>query len=295
MSNNLAKIKKKMSIYAKRRVRNVLSGNYGSVFKGRSMDFDDLRVYEFGDDVKDIDWKATARSKSPMIRRYIAIRKHNIMIVADSGRGMAALSPSGEKKSELATFAAGVISFIAEKNGDLVGMTFGDSAGNTRFPLKEKTSHIENFLNKYEKAVSINSGNSDINALLSYISKNFRERMFLFIVTDVHGALGISEDLLRRLRVRHEIMSIMVEDISFTDNKFKNDAAIDITDNTSLPRFMRTNRKLKKAEDALREENLKKATHRFKKLGIMSCRIYDIDHAIPEIFKMLEEQKHVRR
>ena len=55
MSNNLAKVKKKMSIYAKRRVRNVLTGNYGSVFKGRSMDFDDLRAYEYGDDVKDID------------------------------------------------------------------------------------------------------------------------------------------------------------------------------------------------------------------------------------------------
>lgn len=295
MSNNLAKIKKKMSIYAKRRVRNVLTGNYGSVFKGRSMDFDDLRAYEYGDDVKDIDWKASARSKTPMIRRYVAIRKHNIMIVADSGRGMAALAPSGEKKSELVGFAAGVISYIAEKNGDLVGMTFGDSHGNTRFPLKEKVSHIENFLSKYDKAVSLSSGNSDINALLSFISKNFRERMFLFIVTDVHGALEISEDLLRRLRVRHEIMTIMVEDISFTDDKFKNSNAIDVTDNTSLPRFMRTNRKLKKAEELLREENLKNATHRFKKLGIMSCRIYDTDHAIPEIFKMLEEQKHARR
>ena len=49
-----------MDIFAQRRVRNVLSGNYGSVFKGRSLDFDDLREYNYGDDVKDIDWKATA-------------------------------------------------------------------------------------------------------------------------------------------------------------------------------------------------------------------------------------------
>lgn len=294
MSNNLAKVKKKMSIYAKRRVRNILTGNYGSVFKGRSMDFDDLRVYEYGDDVKDIDWKASARSKVPMIKRYIAIRKHNIMIVADSGRGMAALAPSGEQKSELASFAAGVIAYIADKNTDLVGMTFGDSSGNTRFALKEGTSHIENFLNKYEKGVTPKNGNSDINSLLGYVSKNFRERMFLFIITDVHGGLRISEDLLRRLRVRHEIMVIMVEDISFTDTKYKNETAVDITDNTSLPRFMRTNRKLKKAEELLREENLKNASHRFKRLGIMSCHVYDTDHLIPEIFKMLEEQKHVR-
>lgn len=295
MSNRLAKIQKKMSIYAKRRVRNVLSGNYGSVFKGRSMDFDDLRVYEFGDDVKDIDWKASARSKTPMIRRYVAIRKHNIMIVADSGRGMAALAPSGEQKSDLASFAAGVISYIANKNGDLVGITFGNIAGNTRFALKEGAAHIENFLNKYEKSISTDAGNSDINALLSYISKNFRERMFLFIVTDVHGVLQISEDLLRRLRVRHEIMAIMIEDVSFTDPKFKNDVAIDVVDRTSLPRFMRANRKLKNAEAAFREESCKKVEHSLKKLGIMSCRISSTETAIPEIFKMLEEQKHVRR
>ena len=294
MPNRLAKIQKKMSIYAKRRVRNVLTGNYGSVFKGRSMDFDDLRVYEFGDDVKDIDWKASARSKTPMFRRYIAVRKHNIMIVADSGRGMAALAPSGEKKSELADFAAGVIAYIAQKNGDLVGMTFGNGTGNTRFPLKEKESHIENFLNKYQKSITPENSNSDINALLSYVSKNFRERMFLFVITDVHGALQISEDLLRRLRVRHEIMAIMIEDISFTDAKYKNDAAVDITDNTSLPRFMRANRKLQKAEAALRENSLKNASQRLKRLGIMNSHIYDTDHAIPEIFKMLEEQKHVR-
>ncbi len=294
MSSNLAKVKKKMSIYAKRRVHNALSGNYGSVFKGRSMDFDDLRAYQYGDDVKDIDWKATARSKNTMVRRYIAVRKHNIMIVADAGRGMAALAPSGEKKSELATFAAAVISYIAEKNGDLVGMTFGDGAGNTRFPLKEKKSHIENFLGKYQKAVTIESSQSDINSLLTYISKNFRERMFLFIITDVHGTLQISEDILRRLRVRHELMTIMIEDVSFTDEKYKNNVVKDITDNSSLPRFLRTDRKLRKAEATMRENDINRASHSLKKLGIMNCHIYDTDHAIPEIFKMLEEQKHVR-
>ncbi len=294
MSNNLAKVKKKMSIYAKRRVRNVLTGNYGSVFKGRSMDFDDLRAYEYGDDVKDIDWKASARSKAPMIRRYIAVRKHNIMIVGDSGRGMAALAPSGEKKSTLATFAAAVVSYVADKNSDLVAMTFGNNKGNTRFPLKEGIAHIENFLDKYEKSISVESGNSDINALLSYISKNFRERMFLFIITDVHGGLLISEGLLRRLRVRHEIMVIMVEDVSFTDKKFKNDSAVDITDHTSLPRFMRSNRKLRNAEARLREENIQKIDHNLKRLGIMSCHISSTDTAIPSIFKMLEEKKHAR-
>ncbi|MGB2787690.1 MAG: DUF58 domain-containing protein, partial [Candidatus Saccharimonadaceae bacterium] len=90
MPSLLVKVKAKMAIHAHEKVRGVLEGEYGSVFKGRSMDFDDLREYVVGDDIKDIDWKATARSGSTLIRRYIAIRKHNIMLVVDTGRDMAA-------------------------------------------------------------------------------------------------------------------------------------------------------------------------------------------------------------
>ena len=104
MSSYLVKVRKKMSIYAQRRARGVFAGNYGSVFKGRSMDFDDLREYNYGDDVKDIDWNATARSRNIMVRRYIAIRKHNILIVADNSNAMAALAPSGETKADVAAF-----------------------------------------------------------------------------------------------------------------------------------------------------------------------------------------------
>lgn len=295
MPNHLATIKRKMSIYAKRKTKNVLSGNYGSVFKGRGMDFDDLRVYEYGDDVKDIDWKASARSRSPMIRRYVAIRKHNIMIVADSGQNMAALSPSGETKRDLALFAAGVISYIANKNGDLVGMTFGNSTGNTRFALKEGVAHIENFLNKYEKATLLSSGAPDLNALLNYIAKNYRERMFLFIITDEAGASGVSVDLLRKLRVRHEQMVIVIEDSELTNPLFASSEARDVAGNLRLPRYMRKNRKLKNAETKMRESLRTKTAQELRRLGICSCAIRDTDGAIASIFKMLEEQKHVRR
>lgn len=295
MSRHLAKVQKKMSIYAKRRVRNVLTGNYGSVFKGRSMDFDDLRVYEYGDDVKDIDWKASARSKNPMIRRYVAIRKHNIMLVMDNGKEMTAIAPSGEKKSELAAFAAATIAYIAQKNGDLVGMTYGNKSSNKRFPLKENVSHIENYLHSYDKSVENPSGNSDISSLLNYVAKNFRERMFIFIITDTYGASLIPEDVLRKLRVRHEQMVIMTEDSTITNPMFKKSEVHDIAKDLRLPRFIRTNRKLKSAEETARDNLRKNTTHKLKKLGICSCFIEDTETAIPSIFKMLEEQKHVRR
>ena len=92
MSSLLSQVKSKMMIYSHEKTRELLSGEYGSVFKGRSMDFDDLREYVIGDDTKDIDWKATARSGNTLIRRYIAIRKHNILLIVDTGKNMAAVS-----------------------------------------------------------------------------------------------------------------------------------------------------------------------------------------------------------
>ena len=295
MPNHLAKVSKKMSIYAKRRVKNVLSGNYGSVFKGRSMDFDDLRPYEYGDDVKDIDWKASARSRVPMSRRYIAIRKHNIMIVADSGRNMAALAPSGESKIEVATFAASVIAWIANRNDDLVGITFGNSASNTRIALKEGVSHIENCLTKYEKSVSLESDPANLNALLSYISKNFRERMFLFIITDTYNASQVSPELLRRLRVRHEIMIITVEDSDVTNSALAKNEVRDVVSGARIPTFLRKNRKLQNAEAAMRKNIIDTNTKNFRHLGICSSVLEGTETAVQSIFRMLEEQKHVRR
>lgn len=295
MPSHLGKVKKKMNIYAKRKVRNILSGNYGSVFKGRGMDFDDLRVYEYGDDVKDIDWKASARSRNLMLRRYVAIRKHNILIVADARKNMSALAPSGETKAKIASFVASVFSYIANKNDDLVGMVFGNNLGNKRFPLKENISHIENFLTNYDKAVSPESGDGNLDALLTYVSKNFRERMFLIIITDAFGAANLDDAILRRLRVRHELLIISIKDMEITNPKLKKSEAIDIVENLRLPRFIRKNRKLKLAEEKMYSELSEKTSKSLKRLGIRNCFVEDSETAIPEILKMLEEQKRARK
>ena len=99
MTSLLRRVKVKTAIHAHRKVRGVLDGEYGSIHKGRSMDFDDLREYVLGDDVKDIDWKATARSGRPLVKRYVATRQHAVMLVVDTGRSMAALADADEHQA----------------------------------------------------------------------------------------------------------------------------------------------------------------------------------------------------
>lgn len=295
MSSYLVKVRKKMSIYAQRRVRGVFAGNYGSVFKGRSMDFDDLREYNYGDDVKDIDWNATARSRNIMVRRYIAIRKHNILIVADNSNAMAALAPSGETKADVAAFCAGTLAYIAQKHGDLVGLVAGNHESTMRFPLKEGTAYIENFLDKYYKSIKVESPAADMNAVLTYISKAFRERMFLIVITDSGSALKIDRSIIRKLGARHEQMFCIVEDAPLTSSFLHTKEARDIEKDLRIPRFLRSDRSLAKAETSYREAQRQVIKRTLRHYGIVTSFIDSSNHAIPRIIQMLEEQKNARR
>ena len=284
-----------MDIRTMHRVRNVLVGNYGSVFKGRSMDFDDLREYSYGDDIKDIDWKATARSRSVMIRRYIAIRKHNILLVADNGNSMATLAPSGETKGEVAAFCAGVMAYIAQHHSDLIGMVYGNMNGNTRYAMKEDTTYLENFLSRYAQSVNLDNPGSNINGLLTYIAKNYRERLFIIVITDPDNAETIDSEIIRKLNARHEQMYVLVEDSPMTNSALQKEEMRDIEGKVRLPRFYRKNKMLAKAEKDYRDAQrikIKKALHHFR---IASAFVDGSDHAIPAIVRMLEEQKHARR
>ena len=295
MPSYLVKVRKKMDIFAQRRVRNVLSGNYGSVFKGRSLDFDDLREYNYGDDIKDIDWKATARSRSVMIRRYVAVRKHNILLVADSGNTMATLAPSGESKQEVATFCAGVMAYIAQHHGDFVGMIYGNKGENKRYGLKEDTAYIENFLDKYSKSMKLTAPDSDLTSLLTYVSKTYRERSFMLIISDADSVSRIDTELVRKLHARHEIMFIIVEDSPMTNELLFDYDTVDLDGKMRLSRYFRKNKKIAEAEAQYREAQRVGIKKTLRRMGIVCSFIDSVNHAIPRIIKMLEEQKHVRR
>ena len=295
MAGYLVKVRKKMNIVTQRRVRNVLTGNYGSVFKGRSIDFDDLREYVYGDDVKDIDWKASARSRSIMIRRYVAVRKHNILLVADNGNTMATLAPSGENKQEIATFCAGVMSYIAIHHGDYIGIVYGNKAENKRFAMKDEAAYAENFLGKYAKSTNLEGAPSDLNSLLSYVSKTYRERCFMMLITDADGISRVEPDLLRKLHARNEIMVIVVEDSPLTNQLLASSDTVEIEGKLRLSQYLRKNKRLSKAEKAYRDAQRVGIRKSLRRMGIVCCFVDSIDHAIPRIVTMLEEQKHARK
>ena len=95
------------TIYTTRATSRIIDGSYNSIYKGRSMNFDELREYVAGDDIKDVDWNATARSQKVLVRQYIAEKKHNIMLVLDTNRRMLANANETQEKKNVALMAAG--------------------------------------------------------------------------------------------------------------------------------------------------------------------------------------------
>ena len=90
MPGHVPRVKARLALHSNRKVRGLLDGEYASAQTGRGMEFNDLREYVRGDDVKDLDWKASARSGQLLIERYVAVRKHTVLLVVSTGRSMAA-------------------------------------------------------------------------------------------------------------------------------------------------------------------------------------------------------------
>ncbi|MHC6230702.1 DUF58 domain-containing protein [Arthrobacter sp. MMS24-T111] len=212
MPSLLQRVKSKMAIFAHRKARGMLDGEYGSVFRGRSLDFDDLRAYVPGDEVRDIDWKASARHGSPLIRRYVAVRRQTVLLVTDTGRNMAAEAWSGETKKDIAILALGVLGYLAHRHGDVVGLVCGDSSATRSLPAKGGEEHLERLLRHVDTHTRLDGPPSRLQDQLEHVARNVKGRHLLFVVADELPADASTGQLLRKLRAQHEILWLTVRD-----------------------------------------------------------------------------------
>src|SRR5262245_58051146 len=211
----LRKVKAKTVVHSHRKVRSVLDGEHGSIHKGRSMDFDDLREYVLGDDVKDLDWKATARSGRPLVKRFVATRQHAVMLVVDTGRSMSALADATSTKRDVAVLAAGVVAQLATRHGDLVGLVAGPAPPGMRavrnparalyVPPGTRDVHIERIRRTIHDAIGPNGLPSQLDALLEYATRHLRRRMILVVIADDTDLTDHHQTLPRRLDAQHEV------------------------------------------------------------------------------------------
>jgi len=215
----LVKVRARMAIHVRRPTHHPLEGEYPSVHRGRSMEFDDLREYVLGDNVKDIDWKATARAGRPLVKRYVAMRRHAVLLVADTGRGMAALADAESTKRDVAVLAAGLVGHAALRHGDSVGLLAGPTRDGSlvRRPFGRGEAHLERVLRALHDAVDATGPGSRLRALLDEVARRYRRRLIVVVLADDVDLAASDEQLLRRLAMQHELLWCTFGDAAITD------------------------------------------------------------------------------
>ncbi|MEO3758625.1 DUF58 domain-containing protein [Mycobacterium sp. B14F4] len=193
--------------------RGMLEGGRYALLHTRSLEFDDLRPYVPGDDVRDIDWKATARSGHVLIKRFVSEKHHKLLLVADAGRAMTAQTPSGELKRDVAVNVMGAFGLITLGRSDQIGMVYGDVRGCVNIRQRRGETHIESMLHRYYGHTTAGSAPSDVVCQLEYVATHYRHSMLIVVVSDEPEVTERLNDVVGRLAARHDVIWAMVPDM----------------------------------------------------------------------------------
>jgi len=188
--------------------RDLLTGAYHSVFKGRGMDFEEVREYQPGDDVRAIDWNVTAKTGTPYIKKYREERQLTVMIVVDISASDQ--WGSGEQtKKDLAAEVASVLAFSATRNGDKVGLILHSDRVESYIPPKKGRSHIFRIIREILFYRPEGRGTS-IKTALNYLNLVQSKPAVVFVVSDF-----LDEGFERVLKVsarRHDLIAVSICD-----------------------------------------------------------------------------------
>lgn len=199
--------------YVGRDAGGLLEGGRYALVHTRSLEFDELRPYVPGDDVRDIDWKATARSGHTLIKRFVSEKHHKVLVIADAGRNSCALAPSGELKRTVALNIIGGIGLMTLPRSDEIAMVLGDHRGNVDIRLRRGETHIESMLHRFHHHATDHPGPSDILVQLEWVARHYRHRLLIFVVSDEPEVTDRLAEVLRPLTARHDVLWALIGDM----------------------------------------------------------------------------------
>jgi uncharacterized protein (DUF58 family) len=173
---------RKIEIKTKGLSKHIFSGEYHSAFKGRGMSFSEVRDYQFGDDVRNIDWNVTARTGSPHIKVFEEERELTVILLIDISRS-AYFGTAKQMKNELATEISAVLAFSASQNNDKVGVIFFSDKIEKYIPPKKGRQHILRIIRELLYLQPQNKG-TDLGKALEYFTNVVKKRSICFVLSD---------------------------------------------------------------------------------------------------------------
>lgn len=199
---------RQIHIRSKKTVNTVMAGQYRSVFRGAGIEFEEVREYTPGDDVKSIDWNVSARTGKVFVKQYREERESIVILLIDMSASLAFGTRFGRKLEKTAELAS-VLAFNAVKNNDKVGVIFFTDQVEKYIPPKKGSSHVWRVIKEIFTFVPQGRG-TDIKTALDFMSRISKKRSFAFILSDF--LTGSYEKNLKILGRRHEVVGLRVYD-----------------------------------------------------------------------------------
>lgn len=193
-----------------RLVNAVLSGGYRSTFRGSGIEFEEVRPYQPGDDVRTIDWQRTAKSGEPYVKVYVEERELTLVFVVDTSASMNFGSRLWTKREVAAAFCS-LLSFVAQRSQDRVGLCLFGTAPGVHLPPRKGASAVARVVREVIAAPTTRGG-TDFKAMLELQERAVRRRSLLFVVSDFEGFDDGAVEVLARLRRRHDVVAVQIVD-----------------------------------------------------------------------------------
>jgi uncharacterized protein (DUF58 family) len=199
---------RRIQITTSRMVTDIFAGQYHSVFKGRGMEFDEVREYVPGDDIKSIDWNVTARTGHPHIKKFVEERELTVMIILDASTSCK-FGSTTQLKSRLAAELSSVLAFSAIQNNDKIGLIIFTDRIEKFIPPRKGLRHVLRVIREALYFKPEGRG-TDISLALEYLSRVTKRRAITFLISDF-----LDKDFRKRLSVtnkRHDVIAVTITD-----------------------------------------------------------------------------------
>lgn len=200
---------RKIEIKTRGLSRNIFAGQYHSAFKGRGMAFSEVREYQFGDDVRDIDWNVTARFHRPYVKVFEEERELTVMLLIDVS-GSLDFGTTQRTKRELSTEIAAVLAFSAIQNNDKIGVIFFSDHIEKYIPPKKGRKHILHIIHEMLN-FQPQSKKTDIGTAIEYLTRVMKRKSIAFVLSDFYARKDFSKEI-QIANSKHDIVAIQLYD-----------------------------------------------------------------------------------
>lgn len=282
----LTEVRSAVYLATDRRAGGLLDGDFASRLIGRRGEFTDLREYVPGDEISDIDWKASARGGSLHVRRYIATRKHVVHLHVMAGGSMSGMADAVSRKSDLLVRLAGAWGYLALKHGDRVALSLATGEGTRRERPSGTEVELERMLHLIDRSCAPDYLSAQLAGFATATGRLHRRAQIMpFLVEDLDYSDDVYDEL-ARLHARHHVLVMTVADIDPTPASVRGRIS-GLRGERSVPARILADSRL--ARELAQAAIARHARHRaaFTRAGIPYVHVASLAEAVPAVLALM--------